>query len=341
VYTNPNHGSSQVKVLVTGGAGYIGSHTCKILLSEGFTPVTLDNLVSGNETSVKWGPFYKGDIHDKALLNKIFVEEKIAAVIHFAAHINVGESVHDPLKYYDNNVTGSLALIGQMIEHKVYNLIFSSSCTLYGNAAESPITENCKPDPINPYGETKKIIENLIDDLKKSYPLKSVILRYFNAAGAGLDGDLGETSSAAIHLVPLAIKAALDPEYFLPVFGGDYATPDGTCIRDYVHVEDVAMAHVLALKMILQKPANTPYVERCNLGFGKGYSVLEIIREVEKITHLTVKYKMSPRREGDPPRLIAETSKAKRLLGWQPQFSDLQTIIRTAYQWHLRSNNKQ
>lgn len=327
-----------MKVLVTGGAGYIGSHTCKTLLSEGFTPIALDNLSSGTEKAVHWGPFYKGDIRDTSLLKKIFTENQITAVIHFAAHINVGESMRDPLKYYENNVSGSLNLIGQMTEHNVQSLIFSSSCTLYGNAAESPISENCKPAPINPYGETKQIIENVIIDLKKSYPLKSVILRYFNVAGAGLDGDLGETATAGFHLVPLAIRAAMDPDYCLPVFGGDYATPDGTCIRDYVHVEDVARAHVLALKMLLQKPLNAPYVELCNLGSERGYSVLEIIREIEKITQKPVKYKMSPRREGDPTRLIAEATKAKRLLGWQPQFSDLQTIIRTAYQWHLRSN---
>lgn len=326
-----------MKVLVTGGAGYIGSHACKILHSEGFTPVVLDNLSTGDEKAVQWGPLYAGDIRDEKLLKKIFSEERISAVIHFAAHINVGESMRDPLKYYDNNVTGSLNLIHQMMSHQVDSLIFSSSCTLYGNSTESPITENCRPAPINPYGETKQIIENLIIDLKKTYPLKSVILRYFNAAGAGLDGDLGETRTAAFHLVPLAIRAALDPEYQLQVFGGDYATPDGTCIRDYVHVEDVARAHVLALKILLQKPQNTPYVELCNLGSEKGYSVLEIIREVEKITQKPVKYKMAQRREGDPTRLIAEASKAKKLLGWQPQYSDLQTIIRTAYQWHLRS----
>jgi len=326
-----------VNVLVTGGAGYIGSHACKILSSEGFTPVTLDNLSSGHESAVKWGPLYKGDIRDTALLQKIFTTQNIGAVLHFAAAMNVGESMRDPLKYYENNVSGSLSLISQMTAANVHSLIFSSSCTLYGNAAESPITENCEPAPINPYGETKHIIENLIFDLKRAYPLKSVILRYFNAAGAGLEGDIGENATAAIHLVPLAIRAALDPNYTLQVYGGDYATPDGTCIRDYVHVEDVARAHMLALKMLLQKPPGAPYVEMCNLGSERGYSVLEILREVEKITQKPVKYKMAPRRDGDPTRLVADATKAKRLLGWQPQFSDLQTIIRTAYQWQQRS----
>lgn len=325
-----------MNVLVTGGAGYIGSHTCKALAAEGFTPVTVDSLITGHRRLIKWGPFYEGDIRDSSMLEKIFASHDIKAVMHFAAHIDVGESVQDPMKYYDNNVVGSIQLLNQMIRHNIYNFIFSSSCTVYGNSSKEELTENDPLTPINPYGETKMAIENLIHDLKKNHPLKTVIFRYFNAGGADRDGELGETHDQETHIIPLAIRAALDPDYTLEVFGKDYATPDGSCIRDYVHVDDVAQAHVKALKRILTKDCIAS-VNIFNLGSGRGYSVFEILNHVEKIVGKPVKYKIGTRREGDPARLIADTKKSRQLLDWTPQFSDLSTIIRTACEWYLKS----
>jgi len=330
--------SEGVKILVTGGAGYIGSHACKALAQQNFIPVTLDNLVTGHKNTVRWGPFYQGDIRDRGLLDKIFKQENIAAVMHFAAHINVGESVQNPLKYYDNNIIGSINLISAMLDHRIYNLIFSSSCTVYGNSGRDWIDETCPLAPINPYGETKMATEALINALQKSHPLKSVILRYFNAGGAALDGELGETRSPETHLIPLAINAGLDPGAMLKVFGKTYPTPDGSCIRDYVHVEDVADAHVAALNLIL-KQNYSPSVEFVNLGSGKGYSVLEIIREVEKNIGQQVNHTIGDRREGDPARLVADAGKAAKFLAWKPRHSDLNTIIQTAYKWHLKSNH--
>jgi len=321
-------------ILVTGGAGYIGSHTCKELYKNGFTPIVLDNLSTGHAEFVKWGPFVLGDIQDEDHIRGAFEKYEPEAVIHFAASAYVGESVIEPEKYYINNVIGSLNLLRVMREEECNNLVFSSSCATYGLPKTVPITIDHIQKPINPYGTSKLIVEKAICDYIVAYKLKAVILRYFNAAGADLDGDIGERHDPETHLIPNAINAALNSSTNLDIYGTDYDTPDGTCVRDFVHVTDLAKAHVLSLQNML-KPisTNTPKQHVYNLGSEHGFSVYEIISAIENTLGTKINVKKRPRRAGDPPVLVADSTSARRKLCWVPKHSSLETIISSAHQW--------
>lgn len=326
-------------ILVTGGAGYIGSHTCKELHKNGFTPVVLDNLSTGHAEFVKWGPFMLGDVQDEDHIRSAFEQYKPQAVIHFAASAYVSESVVEPEKYYNNNVIGSLNLLKIMHEEKCNNLVFSSSCATYGLPQKTPITINHIQKPINPYGTSKLIVEKAICDYITAYQLNATILRYFNAAGADLEGDIGERHDPETHLIPNAINAILNDEMQMSVYGTDYETPDGTCIRDFIHVSDLAEAHVLSLKKMLNPDANTTKQNIYNLGSERGFSVFEIIAAVESILGEKIDIKKCPRRIGDPPILVADSVNARKKLRWVPKHSSLNTIIDSAYQWALSELN--
>lgn len=316
-------------ILVTGGAGYIGSHTAKMLKKAGFNPITIDNLSCGHEYAVKWGAFIKGDVADEKVIRETVKKYNISAIIHFAALTLVKESVVDPIKYYENNVTKTLALLKTALDCGMRYFIFSSSCAVYGAPQKIPIEENDGKFPVNPYGQTKLFVENILKDLEKPYNLKSAILRYFNAAGADLDGEIGEDHLQETHLIPLIMQTLLGRQQKLQLFGNDFPTPDGTAIRDYIHVNDLAMAHVLALKYLLNNKSSIDI----NLGTGIGHSVLEIIRTVEAETSLKVPFDIAPKRIGDPPVLVASNEKAQRLIAWKPSFS-LKEIIKSAWSWH-------
>jgi UDP-glucose-4-epimerase GalE len=322
-----------MKVLVSGGAGYIGRVTCKILHENGFCPVTIDNLIYGDRSAVRWGPFYEGNIKDTELVQHILLKEEIKGVIHLAASISVGESVDNPLKYYENNLTSSIDFIGEIVKNGIENFIFSSSCAVYGEPTSLPVREDHHCQPVSVYGSTKLSVENLIRNLTFSYPFKSISFRYFNVAGA--HQDLGETRHPPIHLIPSALQSLQNPQTPLHVYGNQYPTPDGSCIRDYVHVEDISLAHVLALKKLLSL-RESKYNNTYNLGSGRGYSVFEVIRAIEKISQQTLHYDILPPRKGDPANLVADFEKARRDLGWEPKKSDLETIIRSAYDWSIR-----
>lgn len=317
-------------ILLVGGAGYIGSHMGKYLANQGYTPVVLDNLVYGHRDAVKWGPLIEGSIGDSALLRKVFSEYKIEAVMHFAAFCYVGESVENPAKYYRNNVINTLTLLESMIEFNISNFIFSSSCAIFGEPVEIPMTEGHPQNPINPYGKSKLMIETVLEDFKNAYGLEYVSLRYFNAAGADPDVELGEDHRPETHLIPLALQVALGQRDVLDIFGDDYSTPDGTCIRDYVHINDLAQAHFLALERLLDGQKGQNY----NLGNGLGFSVKEVIETARRVTGTPIPVKTVERRPGDPERLISSSQKAIEELEWNPQFPDLQTILETAWRWH-------
>lgn len=319
-------------ILVTGGAGYIGSHVNKLLSSRGYKTVVLDNLVNGHEEFVRWGKFVLGDIGDEDLLDLVFKTYKIKAVMHFAAFTNVGESVLNPMKYYLNNVGNALHLLKKVVENGVKYFIFSSSCAVYGNPVRIPIDEEHPKFPINPYGKSKLAVEEILRDLGSSCDLKYVSLRYFNAAGADPDGELGEWHEPEMRLIPLTLKSALGKIKHLEVFGDDYDTPDGTCIRDYIHVSDLAHAHLLAMEYLFNGGESNVF----NLGIGKGFSVKEIIKAVEEVTGKKVNFVVGDRRPGDPPILVADASKARKVLGWSPKFTDIREIIETAYIWELK-----
>lgn len=321
-------------IIVTGGAGYIGSHACKALALAGFTPVTVDNLERGFREAVRWGPLEVADIADRARMAEIFRAHRPAAVMHFAAHAYVGESVADPLLYYRNNTAGSLGLIEAMLAAGVDRLVFSSTCATYGPPRSLPIDETHPQAPINPYGHSKLMVERIIKDAEAASPLKSVILRYFNAAGADPDGEIGENHDPETHLIPLAIDAALGRTGPLTVFGDDYDTADGTCVRDYIHVSDLADAHVLALRHLLD--GGDPLV--LNLGNGAGFSVRAVIAATEAATGNRVPVKMGPRRPGDPAQLVADNAKAREILGWDPKRPDLTTQVADAWRWRTRRN---
>ena len=321
-----------LNVLVTGGGGYIGSHTCKALSEEGFNPIVIDNLHYGHEWAVKWGVLIKGDFSDRDLLLEIFNTYKPIAVLHFAAFAYVGESVKNPNKYYKNNVSGSLNLLDVMNECSIKNIIFSSTCATYGIPKNIPISESEIQKPINPYGSSKLMIETIIKDFSLAYGLKYIILRYFNAAGADAKGEIGEDHDPETHLIPLTFRALDEPKKKLTIFGNDYKTADGTCIRDYIHVSDLANAHVLALMRLLNNKESSIY----NLGNGKGYSVLEIINSVEKISNKRVFYEFGKRREGDPDVLIASAEKALNELKWCPKYSQIDEIIKTVWEWEKK-----
>ena len=317
-------------ILVVGGAGYIGSHMCKHLLKQGYQPIVLDNLVRGHSQAVRWGPFFKGSMGDSEQLHKIFSDYPVAAVMHFAAFCYVGESVTEPARYYQNNVANTVALLEVMVDKKVSNFIFSSSCATYGEPVEIPIRENHPLKPINPYGRTKVMVEQILEDFRGAYGLESVSLRYFNAAGADPDGELGEDHNPETHLIPLVLQTALGKRPRIDVFGGDYPTKDGTCVRDYIHVEDLAQAHLLALERLLNGLPGGVY----NLGNGEGCSVQEVIEIARNVTGRPVAAKVVERRPGDPAVLVSSSEKATQELGWRPQFVDLETIIETAWNWH-------
>jgi len=317
-------------VLITGGAGYIGSHTCKAVSRTGYLPVTLDNLVYGHESSVKWGPFIKGDISDPHVLNTIFETYHPKAVLHFAAFAYVGESISAPGKYYRNNFAGTLTLLEAMRNHGCLHIVFSSSCATYGIPEKLPIPETHPQKPISPYGWSKFMIEQVLRDFEMAHGIRYVALRYFNAAGADLEGELGEDHVPETHLIPLVIQAALERSLFVEIYGTDYSTPDGTAVRDYIHVTDLAEAHVQALNYL----SNGGNSIALNLGTGRGYSVREIIEAVERVTGHPVPVKKSDRRPGDPPVLVAGSHRAADLVGWQPKYSDLPRIMDTAWRWH-------
>jgi UDP-glucose 4-epimerase len=316
-------------ILVTGGAGYIGSHVVKGLLSQGHQPVVFDNLQTGHRKAVKNALFIEGDLSDARKLKETFQSYPIHAVLHFAADCLVGESVQNPVKYFNNNVKNSLQLIDILEEFEITKLVFSSSAAVYGEPREIPITEEHPCAPTNPYGETKWIFEKVLQAFHDAGKLDFISLRYFNAAGADPEGELGEDHSPETHLIPLVIKAAMDGKS-VPVYGKDYNTPDGTCVRDYIHVTDLANAHVLALRKLGQEKIYGIY----NLGNGNGYSVREVIETVEKVTGRKVTAVDSPRRPGDPARLVASSEKIRKELGWISRYPDLETIVETAWQWH-------
>lgn len=320
-------------ILIVGGAGYIGSHTCKCLAENGYMPVVLDNFITGHREAVKWGPLIEGDMDQRPLLDCIFAEYDIAAVMHFAAFAYVGESVLVPAKYYQNNVAGTIALLEAMVANGVLNFVFSSTCAIFGESAINILDEDNPKNPINPYGRSKLMVETILSDFKTAYGLQSMCLRYFNAAGADPAGVIGEDHSPETHLIPLLLKTAMGQRPGVEVFGDDYATPDGTCIRDYIHVSDLAMAHVAALERLLEGQPGNGY----NLGTGKGYSVMQVLETVQRVTGCHIPVTMKGRRPGDPARLVASCEKAKKELGWQSKLDCLDRIVQTAWDW-IRKN---
>ena len=324
------------RILVTGGAGYIGSHVCKALNINGYVPVVYDNLSRGNRWSVKWGPLVIGDICDSHSLDKVLQEYRPDAVMHFAAFAYVGESMDDPLKYYRNNVAGSLTLLEAMRRNGVEMMIFSSTCTTYGLPEVIPITEDHPQRPINPYGASKLMIERMLQDFDAAYGSRYVTLRYFNAAGADPDGELGEEHDPETHLIPLVLSAAMGERHNIAIYGDNYDTPDGTCIRDYIHVTDLADAHVKALDYLLSGGVSTSL----NLGIGKGFSVREVIEIASSVTKRKIARVIAPPRPGDPPALVSNAEKARAVLGWEPKYKDLETQILHAWQWMRQCNRR-
>lgn len=320
-----------MKVLVVGGAGYVGSHTAKALYQAGYTPVVFDNLSLGHRWAVKWGPLVEGDILDSSTLLSTMLEQQVEAIIHFAANAYVGESMEQPGKYFRNNVVGTLNLLEAARESGVQYVVFSSSCATYGIPESLPICEEHPQRPINPYGESKLMGERLLHWFGECYGLRWVALRYFNAAGADPDGELGEMHNPETHLIPLVIGAALGSHPPVQVFGTDYSTVDGTAIRDYVHVSDLALAHVKALEYLQRGGASDVF----NLGTGTGYSVGQVIEMVERVGGRSVPYIKAPRRLGDPPELVANPVKASQVLGWKAKWN-LEDIVQTAWRWHNR-----
>lgn len=319
-------------VLVCGGAGYIGSHVNKLLHKQGYETIIFDNLVYGHKEAVKWGKFVQGDLRNISEIDSIFLSNRIDAVFHFAAYAYVGESVVDPEKYYINNVSNTLNLLNVMRKHNCNKIVFSSTCATYGIPMIVPITENMEQHPINPYGTTKLIVERILKDYHEAYGLEYVVLRYFNAAGADPDGELGESHNPETHIVPLVLDAASGEREDIKVFGTDYDTHDGSCIRDYIHVNDLAEAHLAALRY-LEQGGESDFI---NLGNEKGTSVLEIIEAAKKVTGKDFTVTYVGRREGDPPKLVGSRKKAEKILGWKPQYDEVETIIRHAWQWHCK-----
>ena len=318
-----------MKILVVGGAGYIGSHMVKQLAQAGNDVITLDNLSYGYRDAVKYGEFVEGDLGDDSVLDSIFAAGDIDAVMHFAGFIQVGESVIKPSMYYHNNVVNTFTLLDAMLRHDVKNFIFSSTAAIFGEPEYTPIDEKHNKQPINPYGHSKLMIEQVLDDYDKAYGLRSTCLRYFNAAGADPDGELGERHVPETHLIPLILQAASGRREDIKVFGDDYATDDGTCVRDYIHINDLCEAHSLAL----QKMMSTDRSARYNLGNGKGFSVKQVIDVAKDVSGNDFKVSIEPRRAGDPAVLVADAKLARKELNWQPEFADLRDIVKTAWSW--------
>ncbi|HUO22431.1 MAG TPA: UDP-glucose 4-epimerase GalE [Caulobacteraceae bacterium] len=321
--------TSQPAILVAGGAGYIGAQTCKALKAAGFLPVTLDNLSTGYAAAVKFGPLERGDLRDRDLVQQIVAKYDIKAALHFAAFSLVGESVRDPAKYYDNNVGAANAFASALIGAGVESFVFSSTAATYGIPTASPIPEDHATVPINPYGASKLAFEGALRWLGEAHPFRWTALRYFNAAGADPDGEVGESHEPETHLIPNLCKAVLGTGPALTVFGQDYPTPDGTPIRDYIHVVDLAEAHVLAIRRLMAGGENGVF----NVGTGEGVTVMQIIAAAERVLGKKVPYSVGPRRAGDPPSLVADSSRLQAAFGWKPTCSDLDTIIRTAAHW--------
>ena len=321
-----------MKILVTGGAGYIGSHTVKKLIKHNYEVVIFDNLSTGRKELVKGKNLIIGDLKDIHAIKSVFKQHKFDAVMHFASLIQVGESFKNPMKYYRENILNSLNLLDAMLEAGVKYFIFSSSAAVYGIPEFTPITEDHPLNPVNPYGETKFFVEKILQNFDRAYDLKYISLRYFNAAGADPDCELGELHDPETHLIPNILLFLLGKKERFEIYGNDFPTPDGTAIRDYIHVTDLAKAHVLALEKVIKTQKSEVY----NLGMKRGYSVLEVVKEVEKVTGEKVKYILKPRRKGDVPILIASDERVRKELNWEPQYSDLKTIIQTAWAWHRK-----
>lgn len=321
-----------MKILVTGGAGYIGAHACKALKEKGYEPVVLDNLVYGHRDFVKWGEFERGDLLDTTSIDSVFKKHRPGAVMHFAAYAYVGESVEYPSKYYRNNVVGTLNLLEAANLNGVRNIVFSSTCATYGVPEKTPITEDHPQRPISPYGKTKLVIEMMLEDFSRAYGINSVSLRYFNASGADPDSEVGEDHDPETHLIPLTLDAASGRLPHITIFGTDYATPDGTCIRDYIHVVDLADAHLLALEYLLGGGRTAAL----NLGNDMGHSVREVIEAAKRVTGSVIPVVEGRRRAGDPPELVGSSKKARETLGWRPVYNDIETIVRHAWKWHQK-----
>ena len=319
-------------ILVTGGAGYVGSHACKALTAAGYTPVVYDNLCRGHDWAVRFGPLEVGDLLDRGRLDEVFARHRPVAVLHFAALAYVGESVAAPLLYYRNNVMGSLTLIESMMASGVESIVFSSSCAVYGAQGNAPLLEDLPPAPVNPYGASKRVVEGILVDSSHAYGLRHATLRYFNATGAAPEDGIGEDHDPETHLVPLVLDVAAGRRPEITVFGNDYDTPDGTCVRDYIHVMDLADAHVRALEHLLADKGNLIL----NLGSGAGYSVNEVIEAARRVTGKSVRAVNGPRRAGDPPVLVADATRAGELLGWRPVRAALEDQIGDAWRWHQK-----
>ncbi len=323
-------------ILVTGGAGYIGSHACKALAKAGYIPVTYDNLVTGWQDAVKFGPFERGDLLDRAHLDAVFAKYQPAAVMHFAALSQVGEAMSEPGRYWSNNVTGSLTLIQAAVDAGCLNFVFSSTCATYGEHDNVVLDETSPQQPLNAYGASKRAIEDILRDFEFAYGLNHVIFRYFNVAGADPDAEIGEFHQPETHLVPLMLDAVAGKRDGLTVFGTDYDTPDGTCIRDYVHVCDLVDAHILGLKWLEQGKESRVF----NLGTGSGFSVMEVIEHSKTVTNRAVPYSIGPRRAGDCTRLVSGSTRAEQELGWMPKRSTLDTMVTDAWRWHQNGSYK-
>lgn len=315
-------------ILVIGGAGYIGSHMVRMLAKQGYSPVVFDNLSKGHREAVANYPFELGDLGDKARLTEVFKKYGIEAVMHFAAFAEVGESVKEPSKYYHNNVAKVLDLLDALVENDIKYFVFSSTAATFGEPIRPKIDESHPQKPINPYGNTKLMVEKILADFDTAYGLKATALRYFNASGADDSGEIGESHNPETHLIPIVLQAAAGKRPSIKMFGTDYPTPDGTCVRDYVHVNDLARAHILALEKMFKDNVS----ERFNLGSGNGFSVAEIVKEAKRITGIDFTVEKAPRRDGDPAVLVADSAKAERILGWKPQYN-LTRIIETAWNW--------
>lgn len=321
-------------ILVCGGAGYIGSHINKQLHKEGYETIVFDNLIYGHKEAVKWGKLVVGDLKNVDEIEAVFKNNQIDAVFHFAAYAYVGESVEHPEKYYYNNVANTLNLLHVMIKYGCNRIIFSSTCATYGEPEKVPITEDMPQNPINPYGATKLMVERIFQDYHKAYGLQYVVLRYFNAAGADPDGEIGESHNPETHIIPLVLDAASGKKPDIKVFGTDYDTPDGSCIRDYIHVYDLATAHLLALHH-LEAGKESQFF---NLGNEKGTSVLEVVDSVKRVTRRNLKVTLTDRRPGDPAKLVGSSQKAQEVLGWKPIYGDIDAIVGHAWKWHEGEN---
>jgi len=319
-------------ILITGGAGYIGSHACKSLALAGYEPIAYDNLSLGHRWAVKWGPFEEGDIADRDKIDAVIKKYKPEAVIHFAAYAYVGESMNDPGKYYRNNVAGTLTLLESMRDHQIDKIIFSSTCATYGSPKEIPILENHAQHPINPYGRSKLMIEQMLKDFDLAHGIKYISLRYFNAAGADPEGEIGEKHDPETHLIPLILDVALGRKNHVEIFGTDYNTSDGTCIRDFIHVSDLADAHLLSLKYLINHKRSNIF----NLGNNNGFSVKEVIRTAENVCGKKIPSVPLKKRPGDPPVLVGSAKKAQKLLKWSPNHPELESIINTAFNWNKK-----